>query len=188
MTSPLRKRRGIAAMISVGLIVGMLALGAGPATAAGKKAAKTPNIVDVAIAVNTEGPYAGSFDTLIAAVLAADPMVLETLTSKGQYTVFAPTDDAFAALGLDETNIGSLPQDALTAILAYHVANGKRYATDVLDSEQIKMLGGGFVWQDSGVLTDNLGRMSNIIVTDVWASNGVIHAIDNVLLPFDPTA
>jgi hypothetical protein len=65
-----------------------------------------PTLVDVAIAVNTEGPFAGQFDTLIAAVLAADPAVLKTLSGNGQFTVFAPTDDAFAALGLNPTNIG----------------------------------------------------------------------------------
>ncbi|MFO7711951.1 MAG: fasciclin domain-containing protein [Dehalococcoidia bacterium] len=59
-----------------------------------------PTIVDVAIAVNSEGPFAGQFDTLIAAVLAADPAVLKTLSGNGQFTVFAPTDDAFLALGL----------------------------------------------------------------------------------------
>lgn len=154
-----------------------------PGVAPAKKAAKTPSIVDVAIAVNTSGPYAGSFDTLIAAVLAADPVVLRTLTSRGQYTVFAPTDDAFAAIGLNPDTIGTVPQADLTNILLYHVAHGRRYAADVLASDRIRMLNRGFVFQSGGVLTDAQGRTSNIIVTDVEATNGIIHAIDGVLLP-----
>jgi uncharacterized surface protein with fasciclin (FAS1) repeats len=150
---------------------------------------KGPTIVDVAIAVNSEGPFAGEFDTLIAAVLAADPAVLETLSGNGQHTVFAPTDDAFAALGLDPDNIGDLPQDVLTQILLYHVAPGRRYAEDVVSSERIRTLlkgKDGFLMQDSGVLTDNLDRDANIIVTDIPAANGIIHAIDAVVLPFAP--
>jgi uncharacterized surface protein with fasciclin (FAS1) repeats len=148
---------------------------------------KGPSLVDVAIEVNTSGPYAGAFDTLIAAVLAANPGVLMTLDGNGQHTVFAPTDDAFAALGLDENNIGTaLETDTLTDILLYHVARGRRYAEDVLDSSKIRMRDGGFVFQDAGILTDNLGRESNIIVTDVEAANGIIHAIDGVLLPYAP--
>jgi uncharacterized surface protein with fasciclin (FAS1) repeats len=149
-----------------------------------------PTIVDIAIAVNSEGPFAGQFDTLIAAVLAADPAVLATLTGNGQFTVFAPTDDAFAALDLDETNIGTaLSQDVLTQILLYHVAHGRLYAADVLASEKINTLikgRDGFLAQDGGVLTDNLGREAEIIVTDVEAANGIIHAIDAVVLPYLP--
>jgi uncharacterized surface protein with fasciclin (FAS1) repeats len=149
-----------------------------------------PTIVDVAIAVNSEGPFAGAFDTLIAAVLAADPAVLATLSGNGQHTVFAPTDDAFADLGLNPDNIGDLPQEALTQILLYHVAPGRRYAEDVIYSERIRTLYGrgqmGLLDQDMGVLTDNLGRTANIIVTDVEAANGIIHAIDAVVLPFAP--
>lgn len=145
-----------------------------------------PTLVDVAIAVNSDGPFAGQFDTLIAAVLAADPAVLNTLNGKGQRTVFAPTDAAFAALGLDETNIGTLDQNTLTQILLYHVANGRRGSEAVLGSQQIRTLQGSFVYQNSGVLTDQLGRNANIIVTDVPAANGLIHAIDAVILPFAP--
>lgn len=154
------------------------------ASAAGPKG---PSIVDVAISVNTSGPYAGSFDTLIAAVLAADPGVVATLSGNGQRTVFAPTDDAFAELGLDASNIGTLDKAVLTDILLYHVANGRRDSQSVVDSSRIRMLDGGFVFQSGGVLTDNLGRKTNIIVTDVGAANGVIHAIDRVLLPYDPS-
>ena len=81
-----------------------------------------------------------------------------------------------------------LDQGVLTQILLYHVANGRRYADDVLDSDRIRTLQRGFLLQDSGVLTDNLGRTANIIVQDVEAANGIIHAIDAVVLPFDPSA
>ena len=158
---------------------------AAPAQASGKKPVASPSIVDVAIAVNSEGPFAGLFDTLVAAVLAADPVVLHRLTTRGQSTVFAPTDDAFAALGLTPDNIGTaLSQEILTEILLYHVAPGRRDSGDVLASEQIRTLQGGFIAQAGGVLTDAAGNMINIIVTDVPAQNGIIHAIDGVLIPF----
>ena len=164
-----------------GLLAGALMLGlvAGPVAAAGG----SKNIVDTAVAVNSSGPFAGQFDTLIAAVLAADPIVAKTLSGRGQFTVFAPTDAAFAKLGLNESNVGTLPKAALTNILLYHVARGERLAADVLDSSRIRMLNGDFVRQSGGVLTDAQGGKSTIIVTDVRASNGVIHAIDSVLLP-----
>ena len=143
-------------------------------------------IVDVALAINAEGPFAGQFDTLIAGVLAAHPAVLQTLSGKGQLTVFAPTDDAFMMLGLTPETIGTLDQGTLTEILLYHVAPGRRYAVDVLGSSRIRTLYKGFLGQNAGVLTDNLGRTSNIIVTDVEAGNGIIHAIDAVVLPYAP--
>ena len=164
--------------VVLGLLLGSVGLSAGP---------KGPNLVEVAVATNSEGPFAGQFDTLIAAVVAADPAVLETLTGNGQHTVFAPTDDAFAALGLDETNVATdLSQETLTQILLYHVAHGRRDAADILDSKRIRTLQRGFLRQDGGVLTDNLGREATIIVTDVKAANGIIHAIDAVVLPFAP--
>jgi uncharacterized surface protein with fasciclin (FAS1) repeats len=168
-----------AAVATVGLAFSPVASAKGP---------KGPTIVDVAIAINSEGPFAGQFDTLIAAVLAADPIVLDTLSGNGKLTVFAPTDDAFAALGLDASNIGGLPTDFLTQVLVYHVARGERTAADVVPAERIRMLGGGFLYKEAGstTLVDNLGRSANIIVTDVKAANGVIHAIDAVVLPALP--
>ena len=156
------------------------ALAAGP---------KGPNLVDVAVAINSDEPFAGAFDTLIAAVLAADPAVLQTLTGNGQHTVFAPTDDAFELLGITADNLdellndGTLTVEGLTEILLYHVAHGRRFAEDILASEQIRMLNKSSVQQAGGVLTDNQGGMATIIVTDVPAANGVIHAINAVLIP-----
>jgi uncharacterized surface protein with fasciclin (FAS1) repeats len=143
-------------------------------------------IVDVAIAANSTGPYEGQFDILIAAVLAADPAILETLTSRNQYTVFAPTDDAFVAL-LDEIGLTAEEllgnQELLTTVLLYHVAQGNRDASSVISSYRIRTLQGGILYQSGGVLTDANARTSNIIVTDLFASNGVIHVIDAVVLP-----
>lgn len=177
-----RKSFLVAAAATLALTLG---LGATPQAAA---AQPTPanNIVDVAVALNNSGPFAGLFDTLIAAVGAADPAVLTRLTSKGQSTVFAPTDDAFGALGLTPDNVSGLPQSALTEILLYHVLPGRRDSNEVLASTQLRTLQGAFLQQASGTLTDVLGRQANIIVVDVPASNGIIHAIDAVVLPFAP--
>ncbi len=140
----------------------------------------------MAIAINSEGAYAGQFDTLIAAVLAADPAILATLSGNGQFTVFAPTDDAFTALGITPDNVGDLDQAFLTDVLLYHVAHGRRYSTVILASKRIRTLERGFLFHAGGTLTDNLGGVANIIVTDVEAANGVIHAIDAVVLPYAP--
>jgi uncharacterized surface protein with fasciclin (FAS1) repeats len=182
----MNRKSFIAAAAAVLVSFGLAA--APEAEADGKGKAEAPNLVERAIAVNTSGPFAGAFDTLIAAVLAADPAVVERLSAKRQSTVFAPTDDAFAALGLNPGNIGTLDQDALTQILLYHVVNGRRDSNDVLGSTQLRTLQGTFLEQNTGILTDNLGRTATIIVTDVPASNGIIHAIDAVVLPFDPAA
>ena len=170
-----------AAVATIGLAFSPVASAKGP---------KGPTIVDVAIAINADGPFAGQFDTLIAAVTSADPIVLDTLQGNGKLTVFAPTDDAFAAIGLTPANVGSLPTDFLTQVLVYHVARGERTAADVVPAERIRMLGGGFLYKEAGstTLVDNLGRPANIIVTDVKAANGVIHAIDAVVLPAPPPA
>lgn len=143
-------------------------------------------IVDVAIAANSSGPFAGQFDILIAAVLAADPAVLQELTNRSQNTVFAPTDDAFVALLAElgitaEDLLGN--QALLTEVLLYHVAWGSRNAANVIASPRIRTLQGEALFQNGGVLTDSNGRTSTIIVTDIFASNGVIHVIDTVVLP-----
>jgi uncharacterized surface protein with fasciclin (FAS1) repeats len=148
-------------------------------------------IVDVVIAANEQGPFAGQFDTLIAAVLAADPVVLRTLSSRGQNTVFGPTDAAFASafaeLGLPaDIKPSDLPRDLLTTILLYHVAPGRRDSGQVLASTRINTRQGGFLRQSNGVLTDNLGRTATIIAVDIKADNGIIHVIDNVVLPALP--
>jgi uncharacterized surface protein with fasciclin (FAS1) repeats len=182
----MNRKSFIAATAAVLVSFGLAA--AEEAEANGKGKNKAPNLVEVALAVNSSGPFAGAFDTLIAAVGVADPAVVARLTAKRQSTVFAPTDAAFAALGLTPENIGTLDQDVLTQILLYHVVNGRRDSNDVLGSTQLRTLQGTFLKQSTGILTDNLGRTATIIVTDVPASNGIIHAIDAVVLPFNPAA
>ena len=158
---------------------------------AGKKArkapAKSPDIVQVASAANASGPYAGQFDTLLAVAQAADPIVVAALTSAGQLTVFAPTDAAFEALFAEIAPITPADlianKELLTNVLLYHVAPGRRNSAAVLGSSQIRMMVSGFVYQDGGKLVDNNGREVGFVVTDIPASNGVIHVIDRVLLP-----
>jgi len=176
----------IAAAVAGSLILASSTTLAGPKGPKEKKGPKGPTIVDVAVAVNSEGPYAGYFDTLIAAVGAADPAVLAELTGNGQRTVFAPTDEAFAALDLTPDNIGDLDQGFLTDVLLYHVANGRRNSNGVLGSKRIRTQLRDFLYQDDGMLIDNLGRESAIILVDVPAANGVIHVIDAVVLPYLP--
>jgi uncharacterized surface protein with fasciclin (FAS1) repeats len=137
-------------------------------------------IVDVALAANAD---TGEFSTLIAALLAADLAVIQTLDGNGQFTVFAPTDAAFAELGLNAGNINTLDQAFLTDVLLYHVAHGRRDATDVLASDRIRTLQRGFLFQEGGMLTDQQGRTANIIAVDIAADNGIIHVIDRVVLP-----
>ena len=154
------------------------------------------SLVDVALEVNSTDPFVGTFDTLIALLTEDVPGradILAVLDGKGQFTVFAPTDDAFddladTVLTLGYCSLGDLDPAVVNAVLTYHVAKGRRYAADVLDSDQIRMLSGGFLLQDSAVLTDNLGRTSNLIpgALNVEADNGVIHAIDAVVLPILP--
>ena len=181
----MNRKSFIAAAAAVLVSFGLAA--APEAEANGKGKNKGPDLVQTAITVNSSGPYAGQFDTLIEAVLAADPAVVARLTAKRQSTVFAPTDAAFEALGLTPENVGTaLDEATLTQILLYHVVNGRRDANDVLASDRLRTLQGGFLRQSAGRLIDNLDREATIIVTDVPASNGIIHAIDAVVLPFAP--
>jgi uncharacterized surface protein with fasciclin (FAS1) repeats len=119
-------------------------------------------------------------ETLVAAVKAAG--LVDTLAGGGPFTVFAPTDDAFAAIGLNPDNVGDLPQDFLTSVLLYHVAPGARDAADVVSSSRIRTLNGAFL----KVSVTGAGAFVNdaqIVATDIRASNGIIHVIDAVLLP-----
>lgn len=133
------------------------------------------DIVDTAIA-------AGSFETLVAAVQAAG--LVETLKGPGPFTVFAPTDEAFAALPAGTVEALLMPEniDQLIAILTYHVVDEELLAADVLASTSLETLQG----QSLDVsLIDGLPFVdaSGIVDTDIMTSNGVIHVIDSVLLP-----
>ena len=141
-------------------------------------AAEVGTIVDVAVAN-------GSFDTLVAAVTAAD--LVETLSSPGPFTVFAPTDDAFAALpeGLVEALLLPENKDTLVKILTYHVVSGEVMAADVTDGDVATVEGQTVALSTADGVTVN---GANVIIADVATSNGVIHAIDAVLLPPDVDA
>lgn len=141
----------------------------------------TTDIVDTAVA-------AGDFTTLATALEAAD--LVETLKGPGPFTVFAPTDEAFAALPegtLDE--LLADPTGDLAEILKYHVVEGEVMAADVveLDGQSVATVQGAEltieVEGDQVVLVDNSGNRVNVVTTDVDASNGVIHVLDAVLLP-----
>ena len=135
-----------------------------------------------------------NFSTLVAAVKAAN--LVDVLSAKGPYTVFAPTNDAFGKLpeGTVETLVKPENKETLTAILTYHVVAGEVKAADVVaaikannGSYAIKTVQGGTITasiKDGNViLTDEKGNMSKVIMTDVDASNGIIHAIDTVVMP-----
>lgn len=130
------------------------------------------NIVETAIG-------AGSFTTLVAAVQAAG--LVDTLSGPGPFTVFAPTDEAFAALpaGTVEALLADIPQ--LTKILTYHVVAGKVMAADVAKLTTATSVQGGELTFDtsSGVKVNG----ANIVQADIEADNGVIHVIDAVILP-----
>ncbi len=130
------------------------------------------DIVDTAVS-------AGSFTTLVAAVTAAG--LVDTLKGAGPFTVFAPTDEAFAKLpaGTVEALLKDIPK--LTKILTYHVVAGKVMAADVVKLTSAKTVEGSEVKIDasSGVKIND----STVTTADVVADNGVIHIIDTVLLP-----
>jgi transforming growth factor-beta-induced protein len=131
------------------------------------------NIVDTAV-------DAGSFTTLVAAVDAAG--LTDTLSGDGPFTVFAPTDDAFAAL--PEGTVDTLleePEGALKDILLFHVVSGKVMAADVVTLSEATTLQGQALQIDTtdGVKVDG----ANVIITDIECSNGVIHVIDAVMIP-----
>ncbi len=124
---------------------------------------------------------AGSFGTLVAAVEAAG--LVETLKGEGPFTVFAPTDDAFAALpeGTVEDLLKPENKDKLTAVLTYHVVPGKVMSGDLTNNMMATTVQGGDVtiMTDGGVTVNG----ANVVTPDVEASNGVIHVIDAVILP-----
>jgi uncharacterized surface protein with fasciclin (FAS1) repeats len=135
------------------------------------------DIVDTAVA-------AGNFKTLVAAVQAAG--LVDTLKGKGPFTVFAPTDDAFAKLpkGTVEALLKDKPK--LTAILTYHVVAGKVMAADVVKLKSAKTVQGQEVKIDAAKWHMHKGVKINdaeVVKADIVTDNGVIHVIDKVLMP-----
>ena len=137
--------------------------------------AETKDIVDTAVA-------AGSFNTLAKALTAAD--LIGTLKGEGPFTVFAPTDEAFAKLpaGTLESLLKPENKAKLRRILTYHVVAGKAMAADVVKMHSAKAVSGDTITvatHGGTVTVDN----AKVVKTDIVASNGVIHVIDSVILP-----
>jgi len=144
-----------------------------PTAVTDQKAMNNKTIVEVA-------QEAGNFTTLVAAVKAAG--LVDTLSGTGPFTVFAPTDEAFAKL--PQGTVESLLKDKekLTAILTYHVVSGKVMAADVVKLNTATTVQGQDVTikvADGKVMVNN----TNVVKADIEASNGVIHVIDTVLIP-----
>jgi uncharacterized surface protein with fasciclin (FAS1) repeats len=156
-------------MLVMGL-VGVLAFGLSTA-----RAADSTDIVDTAVS-------AGSFKTLAKALDAAG--LVQTLKGPGPFTVFAPTDEAFAKLpaGTLERLLKPENKTQLQRILTYHVVSGKVMAADVVKLRTAKAVSGDSISiaaRDGKVKVDN----ANVVKTDIAASNGVIHVIDAVIMP-----
>ena len=132
------------------------------------------DIVDTAVG-------AGSFTTLVAALQSAG--LVDTLQGEGPFTVFAPTDEAFAALpeGTVETLLLPENKDKLISILTYHVVPGKVMSSDLSNNMMAATVQGGQIKiiTEGGVTVNG----ANVITADIEASNGVIHVIDSVILP-----
>jgi uncharacterized surface protein with fasciclin (FAS1) repeats len=163
------------------LVAALLILSAVPALAI--KPDERTTIIDKALEINAE---TGEFSILYQAILAADPAVLATLDGNGQFTVFAPTDAAFGDLLIElEISEGDLldDQELVTQVLLYHVLRGSRDSGDIISSDRLRTLQGGFLFQDGGFLTDARGRTAEIIGVNVMADNGIIHVINKVVLP-----
>ena len=145
---------------------------AGAALAASASFAFAADIVDTAVS-------AGQFKTLVKAVQAAG--LVDTLKGPGPFTVFAPTDAAFAKLPAGTLEALLADKQKLAGILTYHVVPGKLMAADVLAARELQTAQGGSLAVD----TSKGARIgaANIVLTDITTSNGVIHVIDTVLLP-----
>ncbi len=140
-----------------------------------KTTQKPMDIVETAVA-------AGSFNTLVAAVKAAG--LVETLKGAGPFTVFAPTDEAFAKLPKGTVEALLADKAKLTSILTYHVVSGRVMAADVVKLTEAKTVNGQMAKVSAGkdgVMIDG----AKVITTDIVTSNGVIHVIDSVILPKD---
>jgi uncharacterized surface protein with fasciclin (FAS1) repeats len=144
---------------------------AGLAVAGATLAAQAKDIVDTAVA-------AGNFKTLATALQAAG--LVETLKGKGPFTVFAPTDEAFAKVPKDQLDALLKDKAALTKVLTYHVVPGKVMAKDV-KAGMVKTVQGSelTVATAGGVMVDG----AKVTATDIVADNGVIHVIDSVVIP-----
>jgi uncharacterized surface protein with fasciclin (FAS1) repeats len=156
-------------LLAVGFVAGLCLA---PASAfAEEKASK--NIVETAVA-------AGSFKTLVKAIEAAD--LVKVLQGPGPFTVFAPTDEAFAAVPKETLDALLKDKKQLAGVLTYHVVPGKVLAADVVKLESAKTVQGQNVTVKVAKETVKVNN-ATVVMTDIICSNGVIHVIDAVLLP-----
>jgi uncharacterized surface protein with fasciclin (FAS1) repeats len=166
--------------LTLGIMAGLMGAGLGWAdcgSCAGDKmtteAKPKADIVDTAVA-------AGSFNTLATALTEAG--LVETLKGEGPFTVFAPTDEAFAALPDGTLEALLNDKEKLTAVLTYHVVPGKVVAEEVVTKSSVKSVQGGAI-----KVTNKYGTVkvndAKVVKTDIMAKNGVIHVIDKVILP-----
>lgn len=165
----MKRRNFFVASVLALLIVGIAGLGSTRTSAA----YRAQDIVDTAIS-------AGSFNTLVTAIKTAG--LVDTLKSEGPFTVFAPTDAAFAKLPSGTLEALLQDKEKLTAILTYHVVPGKVMAADVVNLKTAKTVNGkplSISAANGSVMVNN----AKVIRTDISASNGVIHVIDTVVLP-----
>ena len=161
------KKKMIAVVVAAMAITG--------ATATLRAAAADKDVVETAVA-------AGSFKTLVTALQAAG--LVETLKGAGPFTVFAPTDEAFAKLpaGTLESLLKPENKQKLQSILTAHVVAGKVMAADAVKASPARAVGGNTLTiasRDGGVTVDG----AKVVKTDIAATNGVIHVIDSVILP-----
>lgn len=163
----------IAAALAAALTLSACSSGSNKASDTMTEETKVGTIVDVASADT-------NFSTLVAAVSAAG--LVETLSGTGPFTVFAPTNDAFAALPAGVLDALLLPENKalLAQILTYHVVSGMVMAADVTDGDVATVEGSKIKLSTMGGVTVNGAK---VVAADVTASNGVIHAIDAVILP-----
>jgi uncharacterized surface protein with fasciclin (FAS1) repeats len=159
-------------MISIAGVLALSACAAAGPASTGMAPGASEDIVDTAIG-------AGDFKTLVKALTAAD--LVTTLKGKGPFTVFAPTDEAFAKLPPGALDALLADKTKLTKVLTYHVVPGKVMAADVVKLDQAKTVEGSSVAISTtgGVKVDR----ANVVKTDIPASNGVIHVIDAVIMP-----
>ena len=173
------KRSGVFAAVAVVLALTLSACGSDKEETMEAVAEETTEATTVGTIVDVASG-AGNFGTLVAAVTAAE--LVETLSGEGPFTVFAPTDEAFAALPAGVVDALLLPENkaVLAQILTYHVVSGKVMAADVTDSDVATVEGQTVKLSTADGVTVNGAK---VVSADVAASNGVIHAIDAVILP-----
>ena len=184
----------IGAVLAIALVAGGVFLFMGDDEATNDSASETSQTAEQEqAAVETDANIVElaqdtpELSTLVDAVVAAD--LVETLSGEGPFTVFAPTNDAFAAL-LEDLDVSAeelLGREDLAEILTYHVVSGEVLAADLSDGQKVTTVNGDeltvSVSNDGVTLTDSNDNVSNVTATDISASNGVVHLIDAVVLP-----